>query len=141
MHPRPMADTRSLPSVRSVIMVVPSRASLVWRSRRATPVFRYPRPRASFHRDGSSLVGRIGRTTSRCIRGLRPAGAFNPHPRPTVTEQETLLAAVLEDPSDDTARLVLADLLRESDDPEARALGRFLWAGVTASRFRDAEPI
>ena len=43
---------------------------------------------------------------------------------------------MLENPADDTARLVLADLLRESDDPDDRALGRFLWAGVTAARFR-----
>jgi uncharacterized protein (TIGR02996 family) len=38
-----------------------------------------------------------------------------------VTDRDTLLAAVLADPLDDTARLVLADLLRESDDPEERA--------------------
>jgi uncharacterized protein (TIGR02996 family) len=44
---------------------------------------------------------------------------------------------VLGNPGDDTARLVLADLLRESDDPHDRALGRFVWAGVTAAGFRD----
>ena len=52
-----------------------------------------------------------------------------------VTDRETLLAAILDDPSDDTTRLVLADMLRESDDPDAVARGRFLWAGVTASQF------
>jgi uncharacterized protein (TIGR02996 family) len=58
-----------------------------------------------------------------------------------VTDRDTLLAAVLADPSDDTARLVLADLLRESDNPEERARRRFLWAGVTASRYRGEGPI
>jgi len=58
-----------------------------------------------------------------------------------VTDRDTLLSAVLSDPSDDTARLVLADLLRESDDPEEAARGRFLWAGVTASRYRGEGPI
>ena len=43
-----------------------------------------------------------------------------------VTDRDTLLAAILEDPADDTARLVLADLLRESGDPHAQARGRFL---------------
>ena len=52
-----------------------------------------------------------------------------------------LLIAVLADPADDTARLVLADLLRESEDPEAQARGRFLWAGVVAGRFRDHDLI
>jgi uncharacterized protein (TIGR02996 family) len=55
----------------------------------------------------------------------------------SVSDLDTLHTAILEDPSDDTARLVLADMLRESDDPDAQARGRFLWAGVTASRFRD----
>jgi uncharacterized protein (TIGR02996 family) len=58
-----------------------------------------------------------------------------------VTDRDTLHAAILDDPADDTARLVLADLLRESDDPDAQARGRFLWAGVTASRFRDEDVI
>jgi uncharacterized protein (TIGR02996 family) len=58
-----------------------------------------------------------------------------------VTDRETLLAAILEDPSDDTPRLVLADLLRESDDPDAQARGRYLWADVTASKYRDEEVI
>jgi uncharacterized protein (TIGR02996 family) len=54
-----------------------------------------------------------------------------------VTDRETLLAAVLADPTDDTTRLVLADLLRESDDATDRALGQFIWAGVTISPFRE----
>ena len=58
-----------------------------------------------------------------------------------VTDRDTLLAAILNNPADDTARLVLADLRRESDEAEAQARGRFLWAGVTASRFRDTEVI
>jgi uncharacterized protein (TIGR02996 family) len=58
-----------------------------------------------------------------------------------VTDREALLAAVLADPADDTARLVLSDLLRESDIPGDQALGRFIWAGVTAARFRDEEMI
>ena len=58
-----------------------------------------------------------------------------------VTDRDTLYATVLADPADDTARLVLADLLRESDDPDAQARGRFLWAGVTAAQFRDHELI
>ena len=40
-----------------------------------------------------------------------------------MTDRETLLAAILDNPSDDNPRLVLADLLRESDDPDAQALG------------------
>jgi uncharacterized protein (TIGR02996 family) len=58
-----------------------------------------------------------------------------------VTDRDALLASVLADPSDDTARLVLADFLRESDDPDEQARGRFLWAGVTASRFRGHDLI
>jgi uncharacterized protein (TIGR02996 family) len=54
-----------------------------------------------------------------------------------MTDRETLLAAVLANPAVDTARLVLADFLRESDDPAERALGQFIWAGVTICRFRD----
>jgi uncharacterized protein (TIGR02996 family) len=38
-----------------------------------------------------------------------------------VTARDTLLASVLDDPSDDTARLVLADHLRDSDHPDERA--------------------
>ncbi len=58
-----------------------------------------------------------------------------------MTDRETLLAAVLADPADDTARLVLADFLREADDPAERALGQFLWSGVTISRFADDDMI
>ena len=75
----------------------------------------------------TSLAGLLGELVSATIT--------------SVTNRDTLLAAILEDPADDTARLVLADLSRESDDPDAQALGRFLWAGVTASRFRDADVI
>jgi uncharacterized protein (TIGR02996 family) len=58
-----------------------------------------------------------------------------------VTDRDTLLSTVLANPADYTARLVLADLLRESDDPDEQARGRFLWAGVTAAGFRDHELI
>ena len=54
-----------------------------------------------------------------------------------MTSADALRATVLANPTDDTARLVLADLLRESDDPDAQAQGRFLWAGVTAAQLRD----
>jgi hypothetical protein len=36
---------------------------------------------------------------------------------------------------------VLADLLRESDDEAQQALGRFLWAGVTAAGFHEEDLI
>ena len=58
-----------------------------------------------------------------------------------MTNRDALFASILADPVDDTARLVLADLLRESDDPDEQARGRFLWAGVTASRFHDHDLI
>ncbi|AMV25784.1 hypothetical protein VT84_15410 [Gemmata sp. SH-PL17] len=51
-----------------------------------------------------------------------------------MNERSALFANVLENPSDDTARLVLADWLDEHDED---VFGRFLRAGVTASRFRD----
>ena len=54
-----------------------------------------------------------------------------------MTDRDALLAAALENPSDDTARLVLADYLEEHGEPE---LGRFVRAGVTASRFRFRGP-
>jgi uncharacterized protein (TIGR02996 family) len=59
----------------------------------------------------------------------------------TVSDRDTLHSAILDDPSDDTTRLVLADMLRESDDPDALARGRLLWAGVTASQFRSHDVI
>lgn len=52
-----------------------------------------------------------------------------------MTESSALLDLILSNPSDDTVRLVLADLLRESGDAFEQARGRFLWAGVTASHF------
>jgi uncharacterized protein (TIGR02996 family) len=51
-----------------------------------------------------------------------------------MTDRDALLAGVLNDPADDTARLVLADYLQENGEDE---FGRFLRACVTASRFRD----
>lgn len=62
---------------------------------------------------------------------------LSPPPRvdDTVSDREALLAAILADPADDTLRLVFADFLRETDDPNDRMLGRFIWAGVTAARF------
>jgi uncharacterized protein (TIGR02996 family) len=56
-----------------------------------------------------------------------------------MTDHDALLATVLENPADNTARLVLADLLRESEDGAQQAPGRFLWAGVTASAYHDDE--
>ena len=56
-----------------------------------------------------------------------------------MTDRNTLLATVLENPADETARLVLADLLRESDSAEDQALGRFLWGGITAASYRDED--
>jgi uncharacterized protein (TIGR02996 family) len=41
--------------------------------------------------------------------------------RTTLNERNALLTVILENPADDTARLVLADLLRESDDPDTQA--------------------
>jgi uncharacterized protein (TIGR02996 family) len=52
-----------------------------------------------------------------------------------------ILDTILANPADDTARLVLADLLRESDAPAERVRGQFLWAGVTAARFRNYDLI
>ena len=51
-----------------------------------------------------------------------------------MNERSALFASVFEHPSDDTARLVLADWLDEHGED---VFGRFLRAGVTASRFRD----
>ena len=58
-----------------------------------------------------------------------------------MTDRESLLSAALDQPDDDTARLVLADFLREQGDPADVALGRFLWAGVVAARYRSANVI
>lgn len=58
-----------------------------------------------------------------------------------MSDRSTLFRLLLDDPADDTARLVLADLLRESDDSEEQARGRFLWAGVVAARFRREDLI
>jgi uncharacterized protein (TIGR02996 family) len=60
---------------------------------------------------------------------------------PAVTDATALWPACPDQPADDTARLVLADLLREFDDPDEQARGRFLWAGVTAAGFRGANLI
>lgn len=54
-----------------------------------------------------------------------------------MNERDALFANVLNDPTDDTARLVLADWLDEHDEAD---LARFLRAGVTAARFRH-EPL
>jgi uncharacterized protein (TIGR02996 family) len=58
-----------------------------------------------------------------------------------MTDRESPLCAALDQPDDDTSRLVLADFLREQPDPGDVALGRFLWAGVVASRYRSANVI
>ena len=58
-----------------------------------------------------------------------------------MSDYETLHRCVLADPADDTLRFVLADLLRESDDPDLQAQGRFLWGGMTAAQFRHYEVI
>jgi uncharacterized protein (TIGR02996 family) len=54
-----------------------------------------------------------------------------------MTDRDALLAGVLNDPADETARLVLADYLEENGEPD---LGRFIRAAVTAARFRDRGP-
>jgi uncharacterized protein (TIGR02996 family) len=59
----------------------------------------------------------------------------------TLNERSALLDLILANPADDTSRLVLADLLRESDDASEIARGRFLWAGVTAARFSNDDLI
>ncbi len=56
-----------------------------------------------------------------------------------LTDGELLLTTVLAEPGNEVARLVLADILRESDDAEDQARGRFLWGGVIAAGFRDDE--
>lgn len=58
-----------------------------------------------------------------------------------MNDRTILLTHILTNPADDTCRLVFSDLLRESDAPSDQARGRFLWAGVTASRFRNADLI
>ncbi len=52
-------------------------------------------------------------------------------------ERVALFANVLNDPADDTARLVFADWLEEHDEGDRAG---FIRAGVTAARFRD-EPL
>jgi uncharacterized protein (TIGR02996 family) len=61
--------------------------------------------------------------------------------RTTLTNPTALLATVLANPADDTSRLVLADMLRESDDPEEQTRGRFLWGAVTTTRYTAADSI
>ncbi len=56
-------------------------------------------------------------------------------------DQKSLLACILDKPYEDSVRLVLADLLRESEHPDHQARGRFLWAGVTASHYPADEVI
>ncbi len=58
-----------------------------------------------------------------------------------MSDRAGFLNSILDSPADDLPRLVFADFLRESDDPADQALGRFLWAGVTAARFRNADLI
>lgn len=58
-----------------------------------------------------------------------------------MNEREALLAAIRADPADDTPRLVYADWLREQPGEYDRALGRFVWAGVTLARFRGREVV
>lgn len=55
-----------------------------------------------------------------------------------MTDHNAILAMIRDNPADDTLRLVLADLLRESNNPDEQALGRFLWAGVTAFRLSQS---
>jgi uncharacterized protein (TIGR02996 family) len=55
-----------------------------------------------------------------------------------VTARSALFAAVLNEPADDTARLVLADWLEEhAEEP----FGRFVRAGVVAGRYSETELI
>lgn len=55
-----------------------------------------------------------------------------------MNDRTALFANVLNAPSDDTARLVLADWLEEHGE---ESFGRFLRAGVVAARFRGEEHI
>lgn len=55
-----------------------------------------------------------------------------------MTDAATLWAAGLDQPTDDTLRLVLAGLLREADAPDQQARGRFLWGGVTTAHWLEA---
>ncbi len=55
-----------------------------------------------------------------------------------MNDRTALLANVLSDPTDDTARLVLADWLEEHGE---EPLGRFVRFGVVAARFRGDELI
>jgi hypothetical protein len=52
-----------------------------------------------------------------------------------MTDRESPRSAVLEQPADDTTRLVRPTSC-EQTDPAGVALGRFLWAVVTAAGFR-----
>ena len=56
-----------------------------------------------------------------------------------VTDRDTLPTAILDDPADDTAGLVMADLLRESDDADAQARGRTAARGQM--RFRKTRSV
>lgn len=58
-----------------------------------------------------------------------------------MTDRDVLLAAVLNRPDDDTPRLMFADWLGEQSDAGDQALGRFVWAGVTAAKYRAEELI
>lgn len=55
-----------------------------------------------------------------------------------MTDRAALLANVLNDPADDTARLVLADWLEEHGE---ETFGRFVRAGVTAARLHAADAL
>ncbi len=54
-----------------------------------------------------------------------------------LTDRDALLESVLEHPQDATARLVLADRLRELDNPSEQALGRFIWGSVMVAQMID----
>jgi uncharacterized protein (TIGR02996 family) len=66
------------------------------------------------------------------------AGHPGSTPEADVTDREALPAAVLNSPGDDAARLVPADYLDETGEPDP---GLFLRAGVEAARSRTAAVI
>lgn len=56
-------------------------------------------------------------------------------------DRAALVDVILGYPGDDTPRLVFADWCRDHDDPGYQLGGRFLWAGVEASRHRESAVI
>ena len=58
-----------------------------------------------------------------------------------MSDRAGFLTAILAEPTDDTARLVYADWLREQPGAFDQRHGRFMWAGLTLARFRGQEVV